>query len=173
MATDCNCAENIVLIGFMGAGKTTVGRLLAQKSDRFFIDADALIESWAKRRVDEIFKTEGENAFREMERRCAEWLATCVRGSVISTGGGMATVTDRLTHIGRIVYLELSWEEILRRITPLELQKRPLFSDPKEAKRRFEERRTLYEAQADLTVDASRPPEEVAEAIIRNFSKTS
>ena len=173
MATDCNCAENIVLIGFMGAGKSTVGRLLAQKSGRFFLDVDALIESWVGRRIDEIFETEGEYAFREMERRCAEWLATCVRGSVISTGGGMATVTDRLRYIGRIVYLELSWEEILRRITPQERQKRPLFSDLKEARRRFEQRRRLYESQADLIVDASQPPEEVVDAIVRNMPKTS
>lgn len=169
MATDCDCADNIVLIGFMGAGKSTVGRLLAQKSDRFFLDADTLIESWAKRRIDEIFEAEGEDAFREMERRCAEWLATCVRGSVISTGGGMATVTDRLPQIGRIVYLELSWEEIVRRITPQERQKRPLFSDLKEAKMRFEQRRMLYESQADLIVDASRPPDEVVESILKKL----
>lgn len=173
MATDCDCAENIVLIGFMGAGKSTVGRLLAQKSGRYFLDADTLIESEAGRRIDEIFKKEGEHAFREMERRCARWLAACVRGSVISTGGGMASVVEHLARIGTVVYLKLPWEEIVRRLTPQERRKRPLFSDLKEAKRRFERRRNLYETQARLIVDASRPPDEVVEEIIRNLPNVS
>ncbi len=167
MAISSSCADNIVLIGFMGSGKSTVGRELARRTGRFFLDADLLIEGAAGKKVREIFEREGEAYFRELERRSVRWMAECVRGSVISTGGGMPTVVDRLHDVGTVIYLDLPFEKILDRIDPHERAKRPLFSDLEKAQRLFDARKKIYEAQAQLTVAADRPAEAVVEAILR------
>jgi len=150
----------------MGSGKSTVGRLLAKMSGRYFLDADVLIESAQGRAIASIFDDEGEAYFRELERESACWMAECVRGSIISTGGGMPLVVERLHDIGTVVYLKLPFEKILERISPEERAKRPLFHDLTEAKRLFEAREKIYEAQAQITVDAGRPVEEIAEEIM-------
>ncbi len=162
-----DCPENIVLIGFMGSGKSTVGRLLARRSGRYFLDADALIESQQGRPIPKIFTEEGEEFFRKLESESAEWMAKCVRGTVISTGGGMPLVVERLRDIGTVVYLKLPFEKILERIPPKERRGRPLFSDIESAERLYMEREKVYEARAHITVDASASAEEVAEAIFR------
>ncbi|BDY12859.1 shikimate kinase [Hydrogenimonas cancrithermarum] len=143
-----------------------MGRLLAQKSGRYFLDADALIESAQGRAIASIFNEEGEAYFRELERESARWMAECVRGSIISTGGGMPLVVERLHDIGVVVYLKLPFEKILERISPEERAKRPLFHDLAEAKRLFERREKIYEAQAQITVDADRPAGEIVEKIM-------
>ncbi|BBG64826.1 shikimate kinase I [Hydrogenimonas sp.] len=170
MGISSSCPENIVLIGFMGSGKSTVGRLLARRSGRYFLDADALIESQQGRPIPEIFAKEGEGFFRALERESAEWMAECVRGTVISTGGGMPIVTKRLRDIGRVVYLKIAFEKILERIPHSELQKRPLFSERKSAEALFMEREKIYGELAEIVVDASAPPEAVAEEILRKIA---
>ena len=170
MGISSRCPENIVLIGFMGSGKSTVGRLLARESGRYFLDADTLIESQQGRAIPEIFKKDGEDFFRALERESAEWMAACVRGTVISTGGGMPIVTERLRDMGRVVYLEISFEKIVERIGASQRRKRPLFSDLKRAKELFEMRRKVYEAQAEITVDASAPADRVIEEILDKIS---
>ncbi len=166
MDTLSRCPENIVLIGFMGSGKSTVGRLLARKSGRYFLDADALIESQQGRPIPEIFTKEGEAFFRKLESESAEWMAKCVRGTVISTGGGMPLVVERLQDIGTVVYLKLPFEKILERIPPGERNGRPLFGDIERAERLYTEREKVYEARAHLTVDASASAEEVVETVL-------
>lgn len=81
---------NIVLTGFMGSGKTTVGRLLAERLGRRFVDTDHLIETWAGESIATIFARRGEAAFREWELFAAETLAE-PQALVIATGGGMVT----------------------------------------------------------------------------------
>ena len=170
--TFSRCPENIVLIGFMGSGKSTVGRILAKKSGRFFLDADVLIESQQGRAVSEIFTENGEAFFRRLERESAEWMASCVRGTVISTGGGMPLVTERLGDIGRVVYLKLPFEKILERISPRERSRRPLFADPQKARKLYLQREGIYESKAEAIVDAAAPAEEVADAILRSLAET-
>jgi len=166
MATSSTCAENIVLIGFMGAGKSTVGRELARRTGRYFLDADALIEAAQGRAIASIFDEEGESYFRELEQQSARWMAECVRGSIISTGGGMPTVVDRLRQIGTVVYLRLPFDKILARIDTKERAKRPLFHDPERAERLYSEREKIYEAQAQIVVDADRPVDKIVEEIL-------
>jgi len=170
MDISSGCADNIVLIGFMGAGKSTVGRRLARRSGRYFLDADALIETACGKAVRSIFDEEGEAYFRELERESARWLAECVRGSIVSTGGGMPMVVERLRDIGTVVYLKLPFEKILRRISPQERAKRPLFRDPAEARKLFETRAAIYEKQAQITVDAYGDVDSIVEEILTKLN---
>jgi len=160
------CSENIVLIGFMGSGKSSAGRLLSKKSGRYFLDADALIESVQGRAISSIFENYGEEYFRELEIESARWMAECVKGSIISTGGGMPLVVERLHDIGKVVYLKLPFEKILDRISAEERTKRPLFQDIEKAKNLFKLREEIYEEQAQITVNADRPLEAVVDEIL-------
>jgi shikimate kinase len=115
----------IVLTGFMGTGKSTVGRVLAERLDATFVDTDAMIEQ-RHGPIPTIFDEQGEAAFRSMERELArELTAPSITDSstvVVSTGGGMllddevAAVFDRADHV-RVVCLVAEPEEILRRVT--------------------------------------------------------
>lgn len=82
--------RNIVLTGFMGTGKSTIGRLLAQRMGRKFVDTDQIIEQWATQSIPEIFAKEGESVFREWELKVAKKLAN-QKNLIISTGGGFVT----------------------------------------------------------------------------------
>ncbi|WP_457598029.1 shikimate kinase [Hydrogenimonas sp.] len=163
------CPENIVLIGFMGSGKSTVGRLLARRSGRYFLDADTLIESQQGRPIPDIFASEGEAFFRQLERESAEWMARCVRGTVVSTGGGMPLVVERLREIGRVVYLKLPFESIVSRVTSKERRQRPLFGDLDTARELYDARRSVYEAQAQIVVEAEGPPERIVSEILKRL----
>ena len=171
MGTSSTCAENLVLIGFMGTGKSTVGRLLAQKTGRPFLDTDALIESTVGMSVSEIFERKGEPFFRQKERETARWVAECVRGCVLSTGGGFSESVEHPERLGIVVCLKLEWNAVLRRISKKERSRRPLFRDLEAAKKLYETRRALYEKMARIVVDADRPPEAVAEVVLASLSE--
>ena len=169
MAISSNCADNLVLIGFMGAGKSTVGRELARRSGRYFLDADTLIEASEGRSVAEIFEKRGEAYFRELERETARWLAACVRGSVVSTGGGMPVAVEAPQRLGILIYLKLPFEEAMRRLGPRERAGRPLFHDPERARALFSEREKRYEEVAAITVRADREVDEVVGEILTSL----
>src|SRR5262245_20360797 len=110
-------ARNIVLTGFMGTGKTTVGRLLAARLGYEFVDTDQVIFE-RDGEIADIFRTRGENAFREIERELARELASRER-LVISTGGRMMLDPDNATAFGRngmIFCLVATPDEIFERI---------------------------------------------------------
>lgn len=149
--------KNIVFIGFMGVGKGTISRALIQRTKRFGLDTDDLIESMENRKIKAIFETDGEAYFRKLEKKTAKWLEKNVKNAVISTGGGFFKV-DNLDAIGTIVYLRSSFDGILKRLkehenADLKLAKRPLLSDEEKARTLFEERSSLYEAKADITIN--------------------
>ena len=160
------CNENIVLIGFMGSGKSSVGRHLAKRSGRYFLDADTLIESAQAKAISAIFEEFGEEYFRELEKESARWLAECVKGSIISTGGGMPLVVDRLQDMGKVIYLKLPFEKIIERISSKERAKRPLFQDIKKVKKLFNQRQKIYEEQAQITINADRSIEAIVDEIL-------
>ncbi len=167
MDTLCRCHENIVLIGFMGSGKSTVGRLVAKRSSRYFLDTDTLIELQEGMSVTSIFEERGESFFRNLEYRCAQWLAACVSGAVVSTGGGMPSVAAaELKRIGTIVYLKLPFEKILERLSTQERVLRPLFFDKESAEALYMEREKIYASQADITIDASASIDRLADEIL-------
>jgi shikimate kinase len=107
--------KNIVLIGFMGVGKGSVAREIVQQSDLVALDTDDIIESMENRSIKKIFAQEGEEYFRILERKVAQWLQKEVRGTLISTGGGFFKVPN-LKKIGTVVYLSAPFETIHNRI---------------------------------------------------------
>ena len=110
--------ENIVLVGFMGTGKTSVANQLARLSAMPLLDMDTMIEARAGKPITRIFAEEGEPAFRKIEHALAAELAT-PSGSIISTGGGIVLNQDNirlLSEGGLVVCLQASIDEILRRV---------------------------------------------------------
>lgn len=164
----------IVLMGFMGTGKSEVGRRLAQRLGRIFVDTDAMIVERAGKSVPAIFAEDGEVRFRTLE---AEAVAEAVRrhGAVIAVGGG--AVVDpanagRLRAAGVMVHLTADPETILARVG--DAPDRPLLAggDPREAVTRLlAEREAAYTAAADVTVDTSaRTVDEVVDEIRRTVA---
>jgi shikimate kinase len=148
----------------MGAGKTTVGQVLAQKLGYQFFDLDQIIESHTGRLVREIFAQDGEDQFRKMERTALE---SCLRfsNSVIALGGGAFSSEENRTlarRIGITVWLDCRLDVCLRRLQ--DDRSRPLLRGEDEMARLLMRRQPFYE-QADLTVRSEADPDSVALAI--------
>ncbi len=165
---------NIVLVGFMGAGKTTVGRILAARLGYRFLDTDLRIEREQGRKVEEIFATFGQEYFRRLETDLLKRL-TAVQNMVVATGGGILTTPENanlIRKIGTSVYLEVRVEKLFERATRTD--KRPLLKteNPFETMMElFQKRKELYET-ADIrikTEDWDRHPMFVAKEIINNL----
>ncbi|MFK5926253.1 MAG: shikimate kinase [Desulfuromusa sp.] len=110
---------NIILTGFMGTGKSTLGRLFAQRIGYNFIDTDALLETQSGQTIAELFQTQGEAAFRKLESELVKDLAQ-KEGLVIATGGGLVINPKNialLNKTGHIICLTASPEEILARVS--------------------------------------------------------
>lgn len=152
--------SNVALIGFMGTGKTAVGEVLAQRLGKDFVELDALIETKAGKAIAEIFKQEGEAAFRELEIAVVKKVAG-KKNSVIACGGGVVLHKiniDRLQENAVIVYLTASPSVILKR-TANDGGMRPLLNvndKEKEIRKLLRLRRPMYEQAADITVNTSR-----------------
>jgi shikimate kinase len=104
--------RNVILVGFMGAGKSTVGRLLARRLGRCFVETDAMITAREGRSIPEIFTDRGESYFRRLEAETLDALAD-KQGHVIATGGGFPCgpgVMDRLLQLGTVVWLAADFE---------------------------------------------------------------
>lgn len=151
---------NIALIGFMGTGKTAVGRLLAQKLNRRFMELDLLIEQQAGKSIPDIFKRDGEIAFRELEIRVTKEIAG-EKYAVIACGGGLVLNKiniDRLRENARIVYLTASPRLILKRVSN-EPGQRPLLEGENPAlniRKLLKFRKPFYERAADITINTSK-----------------
>ena len=156
---------NIVLTGFMGTGKTTVGRMLADRLNIPFLDMDAMIEAREGRSISDIFSVEGEPHFRAIERRLVTELSAR-RGLVIATGGGVVTDPDNVRAFeasGLLVCLDAAPETILARIA--HETHRPLLAAPdRETRVRdlLAKRRAAYDAVAfHVDTDALTPAQVV------------
>jgi len=163
--------RNIVLVGFMGTGKTTVGELLAQQTGMPLLDMDSLIVGKAGKSINDIFAQDGEPHFRSLERELVRELASS-QGHVISTGGGIVLNPDNVTDFersGLVVCLLASPETILDRVR--HDTARPLLAGDKEAKiiELLESRKPLYEAIAHKIHTDGLSPQEIAEGIIRLY----
>ena len=121
----------IFLIGFMGAGKTSLGRQLADKLSLPFVDTDLWIENQSGLSIPEIFAKKGETTFRAMEREALQKLIAS-DAAVISCGGGLPCHSrnmETMLQFGRVIYLKISPDELLLRLTRNGTEKRPLLAD--------------------------------------------
>jgi len=158
----------IVLIGFMGAGKTTVGHMLAEKLGVPFVDSDVVIESRAGRSIREIFAADGEPAFRQLEH---EITAELLRGrdAVLALGGGGIEhpATRRALRGRQVVYLQVGYDEAMARVC--HDAGRPMLAAA-DLRAIFERRLAGYESVATQTVaTGGRRPEAVCLDIIERL----
>lgn len=109
----------IILVGYMGSGKSSVGNALAQLLGLPFVDTDEWICSHVGASIASIFEERGEDAFRQLEQRCISEIADQYESVIIATGGGLPIYNDLMTtllSLGQVVYLKVSVSEIMRRI---------------------------------------------------------
>jgi len=160
----------IFLIGFMGCGKTTVGRLLAEGLDWVFLDVDTLIVEAEGRTIPEIFAEEGEAAFRAAESRVLSEIVSA-EDTVVATGGGLFSdpINRRLIAEagGWSVFLDVAWSILESRLGHQD-STRPMWGSPAEVRRLFDRRLRDYgQADAKVNVNENQCPQDVVEAIIK------
>jgi shikimate kinase len=152
-------AGNLYLVGMMGAGKTTVGRMLARRLKLRFVDSDHEIEARCGVKIPVIFEIEGEAGFRAREAQAIAEL-TQLDGIVLATGGGVVLAPDnrrRLAERGTVVYLRATPEHLYERVR--QDRNRPLLATGNPLARLrelYRERDPLYREVADLVVDTGR-----------------
>ena len=145
--------DNIVLIGFMGSGKTSVGKALARGLFKKFVDVDSVIEKEQGCSISDIFANKGEEYFRSLEQKCINEL-TEKTGQIISTGGGLP-IYSKISQKSLIINIDADFDVILKRLSIKERAKRPLLQDESKAYALFQEREDVYRELADFSVDAN------------------
>lgn len=156
--------ENIILIGMPGCGKSTIGKLLAEKLEKKFADADSVLEDYAHATIPYIIHNRGEAAFRALETKTLSRLGK-ESGLVIATGGGCVTRAENLPLLrqnGIIIWIQ-------RDISQLPTNGRPL-SQNTDLSKMYEIRKTMYESFADITVLNNGSPEEAVQSILHEVS---
>ncbi len=163
--------NHVIMTGFMGAGKTTVGETLAKKQQLPFLDTDQLIEVKAGMTISRIFETQGEEAFRKMETSVLEDLLERDDQAVISVGGGLPLREENrelLWKLGTVVYLQVKPETVLKRLKGDNT--RPMLQGGEAGERvrsLLEYRTPLYQKAANLVVDVDdKTVSKIAEEII-------
>jgi shikimate kinase len=160
---------NLYLVGMMGSGKSTAGRHLAEQLGYRFLDADSSIEQVAGRSIPELFASDGEAGFRDLEAAVLNQIASW-HSLVVATGGGVVTRPENWGQMqqGVVIWLDAPDALLLERLSA-DPTPRPLMQSEDQAQRLAElmgQRRPLY-AQADLhIVQDGRPPDQVAEQIL-------
>ena len=168
----------LFLIGYMGCGKSTLGRKLARRLGIGFVDTDTLVEEQAGASVADVFRYEGEARFREAEREALERAIAAGGETVVSTGGGLPTWGDnmqRMNGVGHTVFLRRSAAQIASRLSPYGRRKRPRLRGLDDAglvafmEGDMAVREPFY-AQAQLVVDCdAMSDDQVVEHILRQL----
>jgi 3-dehydroquinate synthase/shikimate kinase/3-dehydroquinate synthase len=159
-----------VLVGFMGAGKTTVGHIIAERLGQPFVDSDVLIEQRLGRNIRDIFVTEGEAYFRDLEHAT---VADLVRGqeAVVALGGGAVEDprTRALLRNARVIYLRVDYDEAMARVQGDEY--RPMLHRP-DLDQVYQRRLPVYEDLAVLTIDTDgRRPDAIAREVLAELTR--
>lgn len=166
-----NRKSKIVLIGFMGAGKTTIAKALAEKLDCNFVDLDAFIESRERHTIASIIDTEGEARFREIESKTLKDMLQNDSAKIIALGGGTWTIEENRKLISEknclTVWLDVPFEVCWERIIQTG-DTRPLARNKAKAKKLYEVRREVYKSAA-LKVNADEGIERSIASIVRAF----
>lgn len=161
--------NNIVLCGFMGSGKTVVGKELAKILGVKFVDTDELIEEEQGVAIKAIFATHGEDYFRDLEYEMCKKVAE-MNGVVVSTGGGAMTFrrnVDAIKEGSKVVFLDASFDVICDRIG--DSSTRPLFQDKEKAKKLYDERKDKYLSAADYVINGDMGARKTAMQIAEIF----
>ncbi len=151
--------NNIILIGFMGSGKTSVGIRLSYYLKQTMLDTDKWIEKRQKMTVSQIFADKGEEAFRAMETDCLRELIGSADHQIISVGGGLPMREENhalLKKLGKVVYLKITPEAVYERLKSDTTRPLLQVENPKERiEILLKERAPVYEACADIVVEVS------------------
>jgi shikimate kinase len=164
--------RRLVLTGFMGAGKSTIGRLLASRLNWNFLDLDAHLEARTGATIPQLFERHGEAHFRRLESSA---LASALgqNNTVLALGGGTPEeLTNRLlleqTPATFTIFLDAPFPTLFDRCMLQDIA-RPVLADPTAAQLRFQKRHPLYRRLANLTLDtADQTPEQTVEAILKS-----
>jgi len=163
---------NLALVGFMGTGKTSIGRLVAEQLHFHFLDTDEIIQSRTGRTITDIFAQDGEPAFRALEKNLVGELATQT-GAVIATGGGLPTNAENLESLKNFALVVCLWaspEKIWERVRSQ--SHRPLLHDPNPQKkiRELLTAREPFYKQADVLINTDlRAAREVAQQVALQY----
>ncbi len=157
--------ENIILVGMPGSGKTTIGKIIAERLGRRFVDTDGLIRERCGCEISEIFAEKGEKYFRDVEAEVISEVSkeTCL---VIATGGGAvlrAENADALSQNGRLIFIDADLEGLIA------TNDRPLSNTPEKLRALYETRYPIYCERCDIRVEISRNAEENADKILNSF----
>lgn len=158
-------ADKVYLIGFMGAGKSTIARALGRRIGWRVVDIDERIESRERRSIPTIFSQSGEPYFRQVERQILGELLN-ERNLVVATGGGTFAEPDNRALMladGAVAWLDLSLAQVVQRV-PVD-GRRPLAADREQMEQLYVRRQLAY-AQAHVRIDAGRPVAEVVERLL-------
>jgi len=160
---------NIVLCGFMGSGKTVVGKELAKVMGRKFVDTDELIEQEQGISIPAIFAAKGEEYFRELEFEMCKKVAE-MKNVVVSTGGGAMTFqrnVDAIKEGSKVVFLDASFDVICDRVG--NASTRPLFKNRENAKKLYDERKDKYLKASDIVINGDMSARKTASEIADIF----
>jgi len=164
-------SQHVYLTGFMGAGKSTVGRVLAELLGWPFVDLDASIEAQQETSIAEIFSSRGQVGFRQLESEALRSLDNST-AMVVATGGGVLSVPENRQWMrahGITVWLDVPFEVVMERLGSTSQETRPLFESEPRARELFAERQGEY-GDSDLQIEvlSSHSAAEVA-VMIRDF----
>ena len=159
--------RRIFLVGFMGSGKSTVGRVLAKKLRVPFVDIDEEIEIREGLTIPQIFSLKGEDYFRRVEFEVLKDITLSLPSFVAATGGGLGANPEAMEFMkrhGKVVWLDIPFETFLKRTA--KDTNRPLLKRPEgELKKLFEERRKVY-SLADIRIESQRSVEQTVQKIL-------
>lgn len=160
----------IFLCGFMGCGKTTIGKILAKKMGCNFYDTDELIVENQGMSIPEIFEQKGEPYFRQVEADIVK--SMCGKKAVIACGGGAMLNSDTAESVrksGRIIFLDVDFDICYERICGDSNRPIAASSTKDELRERYNTRKVIYEKHSDIRINADGSPMETAEAVRRSI----
>ncbi|WP_457640956.1 shikimate kinase [Persephonella sp.] len=162
--------KNIYLVGFMGSGKSTIGKLLAKETGYRFVDIDKEIEKNEDMSIKEIFSSKGEKYFRDLEKKMIKNFVE-KKGFIVSTGGGLGADKENMELMkkkGVVIWLDVSLDTVLKRCG--EDENRPLLKKSRnDLEKLFEKRKQIY-ASADIHIDVNnKTPDQIVKEILRKI----
>lgn len=165
--------NNIILIGMPGAGKSTVGVVLAKKLGLSFTDSDLVIQQRTGKLLHQLIEEKGEAGFLMLENEINASLEP--KGQVVATGGSAVYGREAMEHLGkrgRVIYLKLPYEELKERLSDLH-QRGVVLKKGYTLRDLYEEREPLYEKYADITIDCGQKQiREIVEEISKKLGET-